>query len=118
MKNNRDSRGRFAPGNAYASKGGLARAAKLSRRRRRQIARMGYRAMVEKHVLGDYRAQRHYFAALGVWNSEKVFIGTPVPVRAKDPGKPTDFLTRYWQLDLFVGLHRDIDFPNKKEMTQ
>lgn len=122
----RDEKGRFTHGNTFASAGGRARAEKLSRLRRRQIARMGYRAMVDKHFLGDFRAQRAYFAALGVWNSEKVFLGTPVPVRAEDPGKPTDFLTRYWQLELFNGpgnllpggLHMDVYFPNRKELTR
>jgi hypothetical protein len=106
----RDSKGRFTSGNAYATLGGRARAAKLSRRRRRAIARKGYRAMVRKHFLGDFRAQRAYWAALGVWNSEKVFIGTPVPVRATDPGKPQDFLARYWQLELMNGAHLDVSF--------
>lgn len=72
--------------------------------------------MVEKHFAGDYRAQKAYFAALGLWNSEKVFAGTPIPVRATDPGKPTDFLASYWQLTLLnpmglpEGLHLDVDF--------
>lgn len=110
----RDSKGRFTSGNTEAAKGGQARAAKLSKRRRRAIARKGYRAMVRKHFLGDYRAQRAYWAALGVWNSEKIFIGTPVPVRASDPGKPQDFLSRYWQLDLLRGEHRDVEFMTVK----
>ena len=107
---NHDHRGRFTRGNTLAAAGGRARAAKLSRRRRKAIARKGYRAMVRKHFLGDYRAQRAYWAALGMWNSEKVFVGTPVPVRAADPGKPQDFLTRYWQLQLMNGAHLDVQF--------
>lgn len=106
----RDAKGRFTAGNPFAAEGGRARAAKLSRRRRRAIARKGYRAMVRKHFLGDFRAQRAYFAALGVWNSEKVFLGTPIPVRASDPGRPTDFLVHYWQLDLLRGDHIDVNF--------
>ena len=106
----RDSKGRFTSGNSEAAAGGRARAAKLSKRRRRAIARKGYRAMVRKHFLGDYRAQRAYWGALGVWNSERIFIGTPVPVRATDPGKPQDFLSHYWQLDLMRGEHRDVEF--------
>ena len=112
----RDDKGRFTSGNPFASDGGRARAKKLSERQRRAIARKAYRAMVEKHFAGDYRAQKAYFAALGLWNSEKVFVGSPVPVRATDPGRPTDFLARYWQLSLFNGAghpegpHLDIDF--------
>ena len=106
----RDAKGRFAVGNTFAAEGGRARAKTLSRRRRKAIARKGYRAMVKKHFLGDFRAQRAYFGALGLWNSEKVFLGTPIPVRATDPGKPTDFLARYWQLNLLRGDHLDIDF--------
>lgn len=106
----RDAKGRFLPGNEFAVEGGRARAKKLSRRRRKAIARKGYRAMVKKHFLGDYRAQRAYFGALGVWNSEKVFLGTPVKIRATDPGKPTDFLALYWQLDLLWGEHLDVQF--------
>ena len=109
----RDSKGRFTSGNTEAAKGGQARAAKLSKRRRRAIARKGYRAMVRKHFLGDYQAQRAYWAALGMWNSEKVFIGTPVPVRAVDPGKPQDFLSHYWQLQLMNGAHLDVEFDGR-----
>ena len=113
----RDERGRFTTGNAAASAGGRARAAKLSARRRRAIARQGYRAMVARHFGGDERAQRAYFAALGLWNSERVFEGTSVPVRASYPGKPSEFLTKYWQLELFRGEHLDVYFPNQKELS-
>lgn len=113
MSQNHDSRGRFAPGNSLAAAGGRARAAKLSKRRRRAIARKGYRAMVRKHFLGDERAQRAYWAALGMWNSEKVFIGTPVRVRATDPGKPQDFLQHYWQLQLLNGAHLDVQYAGR-----
>ena len=106
----RDEKGRFTQGNPFAAEGGRARAKKLSRWRRRAIARKGYRAMVEKVFLGDFRAQRAYFGALGVWNSEKVFLGTPIPVRATDPGKPTDFLARFWQLHLLDPLLADVRF--------
>lgn len=113
MAQDHDSKGRFMPGNSLAAAGGKARAAKLSKRRRRAIARKGYRTMVRKHFLGDYQAQRAYWAALGVWNSEKVFVGTPVPVRATDPGKPQDFLSRYWQLQLLQGAHLDVEFAGR-----
>ncbi len=112
----RDARGRFTPGNTAASAGGRARAAKLSRRRRRAIARQGYRAMVARHFDGDERAQRKYFAALGLWNSERVFEGTPVPVRASHPGPIQEWRARFYQLGLFAGLHLDVVFSHKGEV--
>jgi len=112
---NRDAKGRFVTGNAIAAEGGRARAKKLSRRRRRAIARKAYRAMVEKVFLGDFRAQRHYFAALGRWNYEQMAavtggLGLSVRLSTLHPGKPTDFLARYWQLDLLRGEHNDVRF--------
>ena len=111
---NRDALGRFTSGNDLAAAGGKARAAKLSRRRRRKaIARKGYRAMVRKHFLGDYQAQRAYWAALGVWNSEKVFIGTPVPVRPATLASRKTSLPRYWQLQLMNGAHLDVEIAGE-----
>lgn len=111
----RDARGRFTRGNAIAAEGGRARAKKLSKRRRRAIARKAYRAMVEKHFLGDFRAQREYFAALGRWNYEQQAavtggLGLSVRLATMHPGKPTDFLADYWQLKLYVGDHLDAQF--------
>ncbi len=111
----RDAKGRFLPGNAEAAAGGRARAAKLSRRRRRAIARKGYRVMVKRHFLGDYRAQKKYFAALGRWNYEQMAavtggLGLSVRRATTHPGKPTDFLAHYWQLDLYRGDHIDVQF--------
>lgn len=111
----RDAKGRFLPGNAEAAAGGLARAKKLTRRRRKAIARKGYRAMVKKHFLGDYRAQRAYFGDLGRWNYEQMAavtggLGLSVRLATHHPGRPTDFLARYWQLDLYRGDHIDVDF--------
>ena len=111
----RDAKGRFLPGNTEAAAGGRARAAKLSRRRRRAIARKGYRVMVKKHFLGDYRAQRAYFGDLGRWNYEQMAavtggLGLSVRRATHHPGKPTDFLARYWQLDLLRGEHIDVNF--------
>lgn len=111
----RDAKGRFLPGNPEAAAGGRARAAKLSRRRRRAIARKGYRVMVKRHFLGDYRAQKKYFAALGRWNYEQMAavtggLGLSVRRATTHPGKPTDFLAHYWQLDLYRGDHIDVQF--------
>jgi len=94
----RDARGRFMAGNQFARAGGQARAAKLSPRRRKTIARKARRAMVRKHFAGDDRAQRKYFA------------GTPVPVRAAHPGPIQEWRSRYYQLDLLNDLHRDVEF--------
>lgn len=113
----RDARGRFTTGNTAASAGGRARAAKLSRRRRRQIARQGYRAMVARHFDGDERAQRAYFAALGLWNSERVFEGTPVPVRASHPGPIQQWRATFYQLNLFDLSHNhDVMFTHRRDI--
>jgi hypothetical protein len=109
----RKRRGQFRPGNEFARLGGLARAASLSKRRRRDIARRGWDAMVAKCFLGDQIAAKHYLAQLGTWNSEKVFIGTPVPVRASHPGPIQDWLAQYWTPDLFTGAHRDVIFSEE-----
>ncbi len=66
--------------------------------------------MVKNDFLGGCRTQRAYFAALDIWNSGKVFLGTSVKIRTTDHGKPTDFLARYWQLDLLRGEHNDVRF--------
>jgi hypothetical protein len=110
----RDARGRFVTGNTVASTGGRARAAALSKRRRRAIARKARRVMVAKHFGGDDRAQRRYFADLGVWNSEKVFTGTPVPVRASHPGPIQEWRSRYYQYGLFAGPHLDVEFDHAR----
>ena len=115
----RDEKGRFTKDNPFAAQGGRARAAKLSKRRRRAIARKGRRAMVEKHFAGDDRAQRAYFAALGRWNYEQMAaipetwstLGASVRRAARHPGSPNDFLTVYWQGKLFDPLVADVYFP-------
>ena len=113
----RDEKGRFTKGNPFAAEGGRARAKKLSKRRRRAIARKGRRAMVEKHFAGDDRAQREYFAALGRYNAMAVIpatwstLGASVARAARHPGSPNDFLTVYWQGKLFDALVADVYFP-------
>ena len=114
----RDDKGRFTQGNPFAAQGGRARAKKLSKRRRRAIAKKAYRAMVEKVFLGDFRAQKHYLAALGRYNYEQMTaipetwstLGASVARATDHPGRPTDFLAAYWQLGLLAGDHLDIDF--------
>ena len=109
-QNNRDARGRFLPGNTASSAGGVARAAKLSKRRRSAIARKGFQAMVNKWFHGDRFAAGRRWAAVGTYNSERVFAGTPIPVRAQHPGSVSEFLAKHWQLNLLVGAHTDVDF--------
>lgn len=114
----RDARGRFAIGNQIASAGGRARAATLSKRRRRAIARRGYRAMVARHFAGDERAQRHYLAALGAYNYEVMagayLPGSPLRPNAQHPGPIQEFLSRYWQPSLLAGDHLDIQFMGER----
>jgi hypothetical protein len=109
-QNDRDARGRFTPGNRASCAGGAARAAKLSKRRRSAIARQGFQAMVDKWFHGDAHAARRRWAAVGVYNSERVFEGTPIPVRAQHPGTISEFCERHWQPSLLDGQHRDVDF--------
>lgn len=110
----RDTRGRFAPGNSAASAGGRARAVKLSQRRRRAIARKGYRAMVAKHFAGDFRAQRMYLAELGRYVYEvqagSFLPGSPLRTNCQHPGPIQEWLSKYWQPSLLVGDHLDIVF--------
>jgi hypothetical protein len=61
--------------------------------------------MVCRHFGGDDAAQREYFAALGLWNSERVFEGTSVPVRTAHPGAIQEWRARRYQLVLFDGCH-------------
>lgn len=110
----RDARGRFAPGNTIASAGGHARAQKLPKRRRRAIARKGYRAMVRRHFDGDAICQKHYLAALGAYAYE-VAAGaydprSPLRPNAQHPGTIQEFRAQFYQLGLLHGPHRDIQF--------
>lgn len=54
--NGRDTQGRFAHGNDYASLGGKARAETLPASRRREIARAGWLALVARRYNGDATA--------------------------------------------------------------
>lgn len=107
-------RGQFQPGNTFASLGGQARAAKLSSRRRRAIARKARRALVAKRFHGDDQAQRRYIAALGAYAYEvqagAYDAGSPLRPNAAHPGTISEFLERHWQPSLLVGAHVDIDF--------
>lgn len=107
--------GRFAPGNTIASHGGHARAAKLSKRRRRQIAKKARRALVEKHFAGDDRAQKEYLAELGRWAYEQqaavdVGLGASVRLATRHPGTIQEFRARFYQMSLFTPLNAEVDF--------
>lgn len=102
-----------------ASAGGRARAATLSSRKRRAIARKGYRALVAKHFSGDERAQRVYFAELGRYAYEvqagSFLPGSPLRTNCQHPGPIQEWLTRYWQLGLLAGDHLDVDFYRRQD---
>ncbi len=119
---NRDARGRFIAGNHAASAGGRARAAKLSRRRRKAIARKGYRVMVARHFGGDRQAQRKYLAQLGAYNYE-VMAGSylpssPLRSNASHPGPIQDWRARYYTPSLLFGEHRDVEFEHHMHAVQ
>lgn len=73
--NGRDDRGRFARGNAEASAGGQARAARLAPERRREIARAGWLAVVAKRFGGDAEAAGAYLGKLGAWTVDRAAYG-------------------------------------------
>jgi hypothetical protein len=114
----RDARGRFAAGNTIAAAGGLARAQKLSKRRRKAIARKGYRIMVARHFGGDQQCQRSYLAELGRYAYESMAgtytPGSPLRTPTRHPGTIQEFRARFYQLDLMWGSHRDVEFMERK----
>lgn len=77
----RNERGQFAAGNtqgtkfgtknAHASAGGKARAAALSSERRREIARMGWRAFVKRYFGEDEQAAKVYAGRLYAWGVDR-----------------------------------------------
>jgi hypothetical protein len=111
--NGRDSRGRFAQGNTIASAGGHARAAKLSKRKRRAIATKARRAMVDRSFHGDDAAQRRYLAQLGRYAYELMAgsyrPGSPLRTSARHPGPIQDWLAVYWTPSLFDRLNQDLE---------
>lgn len=112
MQDERDRRGRFARGNAVASAGGKARAAKLSKRRRRQIAKSGWKAMVRRHFACNEAEAKRWWGEIGAWAYDQQagagngIIGVAFP----HPGDPQSFRARLYQLPLLVGLHLDVDY--------
>jgi hypothetical protein len=116
VRRERDARGRFLPGNTAAGQGGRARAAKLNPRRRRAIARRGYRAMVRRHFGGDRHAQRTYLAQLGTYVYERMagaFLpGSPLRTTSRHPGPIQDWRAAYYTPDLYTGQHIDVEFSH------
>jgi hypothetical protein len=53
--NGHDDKGRFMPGNAYASIGGRRRAEQLTPARRHEIAKLGFAALAEQRFGGKRR---------------------------------------------------------------
>jgi hypothetical protein len=111
----RDANGRFVTNNQIAREGGRARAQVLTARRRRAIARKGYRTMVRRHFGGDRTAQARYFAALGIHNYEAMTavtggLGLSVRRAARHPGPIQEWRAAYYTQDLYTGDHIDVDF--------
>lgn len=111
-KPQRDSYGRFTKGNQIAQRGGYARAAALSPRRRRQIARQGWRGLVTKHFAGDEQAAKTWLGAVGAYHYDQAVRDAWGAVRPAfpHPGAPSDFRSRLYQLYLLAGTHLDVNF--------
>jgi len=77
--NGHDDRGRFTPGNPFASLGGRRRAERLTPEARRAIAALGFRAMCAKHFGGDSAAAGR--AAVRNSNGDAIgYGGSTLPV--------------------------------------
>lgn len=72
----RDERGRFVPGNTVASRGGQARAVKLTPERRSAIALMGWQGLVKKRFDGDKERALLWLSAVGWWGYDQPYVGT------------------------------------------
>lgn len=66
----RDAHGRFTPGNPYASKGGKARAERLTSEQRKEIARKGFYGLVAQRFNDDRDAACSWLGKLGAWASD------------------------------------------------
>lgn len=74
----KDTHGRFTPGNGYASIGGRRRAEALPPERRTAIARAGWQAVVVQRFGGDAAAAASWFGRLGAWAAERAAFGGSV----------------------------------------
>lgn len=108
----RDQRGRFGPGNPFAAEGGRARAKKLSKRRRRKIARLGWKALVDKRFGGNERAAAWWLGKVGAHTYARMVSGEGSSIAFKEvfahPGSPEEFMT--WYRRLFPGCDSDVAF--------
>ena len=105
----RDNRGRFTQGNGYASQGGRARARSLSPTRRKEIAALGWAALVERRFGGDIAAAREWIGRVGFHTYARAALaGTPNAHKLNypqyaHPGSPEEFL-EYWERRLAFNL--------------
>lgn len=108
----RKANGRFAKGNTISRRGGHARAHALTPRRRRQIAKQGWRGLVAKQFGGDERAAKRWWGALGAYHYDQQLYGIGWLMRGvfPHPGTPTEFRARLYQSNLFDCLVREPDF--------
>lgn len=111
-KPQRDSYGRFTKGNQIAKRGGYARAAALSPRRRRQIAKRGWAGLVNRRFNGDLSAAKAWVGAVGAYHYDQEVRDAWGAVRPAfpHPGSPSDFRSRLYQLYLLAGVHLDVNF--------
>lgn len=88
----RDQRGKFASGNRWSSLGGKRRARILPAERKREIAKQGYLAQVQKHFDGDIVAQGQYLGEVGAWASDRLY---PDWMKVfEHPGTPAEFMAK------------------------
>ena len=108
----RRGNGQFAPGNSISSRGGRARAAKLSPRRRRQIAKSGWVGLVDRRFGGDERAAKLWVGAVGAFHYDQQLQGLGWYLRPAfpPPGTPSQFRARLYQAGLFDPMLREPDF--------
>ena len=107
----RDARGRFQAKNPFASRGGNARAKKLSKRRRKKIARLGWKGLVERRFEGNEAAARFWWGKVGAHTYARLAVGgTAIPWKSvfDYPGSPEEFMT--WYRRLFPGCDQDVAF--------
>lgn len=108
----RGAGGKFAKGNTISQRGGQARAAKLSPRRRRKIAKQGWAGLVQRRFGGDERAAKQWIGAVGAYHYDRGLRGLGWYLRPvfPHPGDPSAFRAKLYQASLFDGLVREVDF--------
>lgn len=100
---------KFQPNNKHAAAGGRARARKLSARKRKQIARSGWLALVQKRFHGDEAIAKEYMRALAKFHgdpyrdNEELSFGHTKPAIEEYAAKAYD-----------ASMDREIDFGMKQ----